>query len=286
MMSTTQPIAETRSLARHLFADPVTIVASGVLALLCLIAISAPLIAPHDPLTQSVLQANRAPSAQHWFGTDQFGRDIFSRILHGTRTSLLLGVTAPLGAALVGSSLGIIAGYAGGIADRVIGRLIDLLLAFPALLLGILVATALGPGFWDLVAALGLAFAPRFARIARASTLSIRNEAFVEAAIACGVRHPRIILRHILPNVSGSIVVVLTLWIATAIRLEATLSFLGLGTQAPQPSWGNIIRDGLANLFGSPWPIISAGAAITITVLAFNLIGDAVRDALDPELRE
>lgn len=286
MMAVARPDVETRSLARHLFADPVTIVASAVLALLCLIAIFAPLIAPHDPLTQSVLQANRAPSARHWFGTDQFGRDIFSRILHGTRTSLLLGVTAPLGAALVGSALGIIAGYAGGITDRVIGRLIDLLLAFPALLLGILVATALGPGFWDLVAALGLAFAPRFARIARASTLSMRNEAFVEAAIACGVRHPRIILRHILPNVSGSIVVVLTLWIATAIRLEATLSFLGLGTQAPQPSWGNIIRDGLANLFGSPWPIISAGAAITITVLAFNLIGDAVRDVLDPELRE
>ena len=283
-MATTQPTAP--SLARHLLADPVTIVSVIALIMLCLIAIFAPVIAPYDPLSQSVLQANRSPSAQHWFGTDQFGRDIFSRILHGTRTSLLLGVTAPLGAALVGSTLGIIAGYFGGITDRVIGRLIDLLLAFPALLLGILVATALGPGFWDLVAALGLAFAPRFARIARASTLSMRNEPFVEAAIACGVRHPRIILRHILPNVSGSIVVVLTLWIATAIRLEATLSFLGLGTQAPQPSWGNIIRDGLANLFGSPWPIISAGAAITITVLAFNLIGDAVRDVLDPELRE
>ncbi len=136
------------------------------------------------------------------------------------------------------------------------------------------------------MAALALAFAPRFVRIARASTLSVRNEPFVEAAVAAGVTHPRIITRHILPNVSGAIMVVLTLWVATAIRLEATLSFLGLGTQAPQPSWGNIIRDGLANLFGSPWPIITAGAAITVTVLAFNLIGDAVRDALDPELRD
>jgi peptide/nickel transport system permease protein len=195
-------------------------------------------------------------------------------------------VISPLIAAVAGSVLGVTAGYFGGIVDRIAGRLIDLLLAFPALLLGILVAAALGPGFWELVAALAVSFAPRFARIARASTLSVRTEPFVEAAVASGVRHARIIARHIVPNVSGPIVVVLTLWVATAIRLEATLSFLGLGTQAPQPSWGNIIRDGLNNLFGSAWPIVSAGLAITVTVLAFNLVGDAVRDALDPELRE
>jgi peptide/nickel transport system permease protein len=132
---------------------------------------------------------------------------------------------------------------------------------------------------------LTIALAPRFARIARASTLSLRSAPFVDAAIAAGLDHPRIILRHILPNIAGPIVVVLTLWIATAIRLEATLSFLGLGTQPPQPSWGNIIRDGLNSLFGSPWPILAAGTAITLTVLSLNMIGDVVRDVLDPDLR-
>jgi peptide/nickel transport system permease protein len=280
----TQP--QTRGVLAAMFRDPVTGCAAACLLLLTLIAIFAPVIAPYDPLTQSVLNANLQPSGEHWLGTDQFGRDVLSRIIYGARTSLLLGVISPLVAALAGSVLGVVAGYFGGVVDRIAGRVIDLLLAFPALLLGILIAAALGPGFWELVAALALAFAPRFARIARASTLSVRTEPFVEAAVASGLRHPRIIMRHIVPNIAGPVVVVLTLWVATAIRLEATLSFLGLGTQAPRPSWGNIIRDGLNNMFGSAWPIISAGLAITVTVLAFNLIGDAVRDALDPELRE
>jgi peptide/nickel transport system permease protein len=276
----------TRGLVAALLGSNVTVGAAICVVMLVAIAVFAPVIAPYDPLTQSVLNANLAPSADHWLGTDQFGRDVLSRVIFGSRSSLLLGVLSPLVAAVAGSILGVTAGYFGGIVDRLVGRLIDLLLAFPALLLGILVAAALGPGFWELVAALAVSFAPRFARIARASTLSVRNEPFVEAAVASGVRNQVIIVRHILPNIAGPIVVVLTLWIATAIRLEATLSFLGLGTQAPQPSWGNIIRDGLNNLFGSAWPIISAGMAIAITVLAFNLLGDAVRDVLDPELRE
>ena len=141
-------------------------------------------------------------------------------------------------------------------------------------------------GFIAAVAVLTIAFSPRFARIARASTLALRHEPFVEAAVAASVSHPVIIIRHVMPNIIGPIVVVFTLWIATAIRLEATLSFLGLGTQPPEPSWGNIIRDGLDNMFGSPWPIIGAGIAISLTVLGFNMIGDAVRDVLDPERRE
>lgn len=275
-----------RGVVAALLRNNVTVGAAVCVVMLVAIAVFAPVIAPYDPLTQSVLNANLQPSADHWLGTDQFGRDVLSRVIFGSRSSLLLGVLSPLVAAVAGSILGVTAGYFGGIVDRLVGRLIDLLLAFPALLLGILVAAALGPGFWELVAALAVSFAPRFARIARASTLSVRNEPFVEAAVASGVRNQVIIVRHILPNIAGPIVVVLTLWIATAIRLEATLSFLGLGTQAPQPSWGNIIRDGLNNLFGSAWPIISAGLAIAITVLAFNLLGDAVRDVLDPELRE
>ena len=211
---------------------------------------------------------------------------MLSRIIYGARTSLLLGVIAPALAAVIGTAFGVTAGYFGGWIDRIIGRFLDIFLAFPALLLGILIAAALGPGFWNMVVVLTVAFAPRFARIARASTMSIRSEAFIEAAIASGMRTPAIMLHHVLPNIAGSIVVVLTLWIATAVRLEATLSFLGLGTQPPKASWGNIIRDGLGNLFGSPWPIVAAGLAITLTVLAFNMLGDAVRDILDPEARD
>lgn len=266
--------------------DPVTIVCLVFLVIIVLIAAFAPWIAPYDPLQQSVLHANQLPTAQHWIGTDKFGRDILSRLIYGARTSLILGVTAPLFAGVTGTLLGVIGGYFGGWTDRIIGRFVDLLLAFPALLLGILISAALGPGYWELVATLTIAFAPRFARIARASTLSIRNEPFIEASIVSGLGHARLILRHLIPNIVGPIIVVLTLEVASAIRLEATLSFIGLGTQAPQPSWGNIIRDGLDNLFGSPWPIISAGLAITITTLAVNLIGDGIRDVLDPETRD
>ncbi len=262
-----------------------TLISGLVLLCVVLIAIFAGDITRYDPLEQSLLSINQAPSADHWLGTDQFGRDVMARIVFGARTSLILGLLSPTLALLIGTVLGLLGGYFGGMIDRLLGRVVDLLLAFPALLLGILVAAALSPGFWSMVAVLIIAFAPRFARIARGSTLGLRREPFVEAAIAAGVTHPTIILRHILPNIAGPIVVVFTLEIAVAIRLEATLSFLGLGTQPPQPSWGNIIRDGLNNMYGSPWPIIGAGLAITITVLAFNMIGDAARDALDPETR-
>jgi peptide/nickel transport system permease protein len=268
-----------------LIADPAVVVSGLFLALVVLMALLAPMIAPYDPLAQSVLQSNRAPSWAHWIGTDKFGRDILARIIHGARTSMLLGITAPVLAGFAGTILGVAAGYFGGWCDRVIGRFIDLLLAFPALLLGILISAALGHGFWPLVSTLIIAFAPRFARIARASTLSIRNEPFVDASILAGLGHARIIQRHLIPNIVGPIIVVLTLEVASAIRLEAALSFIGLGTQAPQPSWGNIIRDGLTNLFGSPWPIVAAGFAITATTLAINLIGDSIRDVLDPESR-
>jgi peptide/nickel transport system permease protein len=271
---------------RNISHEPLTLFFFFVLVAILLVAIFAGSLAGYDPVEQSLLDVNAAPSAEHWLGTDQFGRDVLARIIYGSRTSLILGLLAPALAAIIGTTLGLIGGYFGGWPDRLLGRIVDLLLAFPALLLGILVAAALSSGFWSMVAVLTIAFAPRFARIARASTLTLRNEPFIEAAVAAGVSHPRIILRHILPNIAGPVVVVLTLWIATAIRLEATLSFLGLGTQPPQPSWGNIIRDGLSNMYGSAWPIIGAGLAITITVLAFNMIGDAVRDVLDPETRE
>lgn len=274
-----------RQLGRNIFGDKLTLFFAVILVVVVLIAIFAGTAAGYDPVEQSLLSMNEAPSAEHWLGTDQFGRDVWARVVYGSRTSLILGLVGPVLAALIGTTLGLIGGYLGGWTDRLLGRFVDLLLAFPALLLGILVAAVLSSGFWSMVAVLTIAFAPRFARIARASTLMLRNEPFIEAARAAGLTHPRIIFRHLLPNIAGPVVVVLTLWIATAIRLEATLSFLGLGTQPPEPSWGNIIRDGLSNMYASVWPIVGAGVAITITVLALNMIGDAVRDVLDPETR-
>ena len=265
---------------------PVTLICLAIIAGFVFIAIFAPVISPHDPLTQSIVRRMRPPSAEYWFGTDRYGRDVFSRVLLGTRWSLLLGLSAPLIAGVLGTVIGALAGFHGGWLDRIVGRISDLLLAFPALLLGIMIAAALGPGFGNLVGAVSVAFLPRFVRVARASTLAVRQEPYVEASFAAGQRPWRIVLKHVLPNISGPVVVVGTLWIATAIRIEATLSFIGLGVQAPAPSWGNIIRDGLSSLLGSPWPVITAGLALTLCVLAFNIVGDAIRDALDPDYRE
>jgi peptide/nickel transport system permease protein len=265
-----------------LFGRPETIFATIVIVIFILIAALAPFIAPYDPLAQSILKINRLPSAENWLGTDQFGRDVLSRLIYGSRNSLLFGFISPVLAAILGTMLGVIAGYFGGVLDRIISRMIDLLLAFPELLLAILIAAVLGGGFWNIIAVITVAFIPGFARVARAQTLAVKQEPYVEAAIAIGVRTPIIIVRHIIPNIMAPIVALMTLWVASAIRIEASLSFLGIGTQPPNPSWGNIIRDGLNSLFGSPWPIIGAGIAITFVVLSFNLVGDAVRDALDP----
>jgi peptide/nickel transport system permease protein len=280
-----EPTAESsRSrLLRTLANRPATIAALTLILIFAVVAILAPVLAPYDPLAQSYIKINRPPSADNWLGTDQFGRDVLSRIIYGSRNSLIFGLLSPALAAIVGTGLGVAAAWLGGTVDRIISRVIDLLFSFPELLLAILIAAALGAGFWNILIVLTIAFTPGFARVARASTLAVKQEPYVEAAIAVGVRAPRIIIRHIIPNIAAPIVVLATLWTASAIRLEASLSFLGIGTQAPNPSWGNIIRDGLNSLFGSPWPIVGAGLAITGVALAFNLVGDAVRDVLDPE---
>jgi peptide/nickel transport system permease protein len=270
-------------LRRIFFGRPSTVTATIIIIAFMAVAIFAPLLAPYDPLAQSYLAINALPTSEHWLGTDQLGRDVFSRLIHGSRNSLIFGLIAPTLAAFFGTLLGVVAGYFGGIVDRLVTRVIDLLLAFPELLLAIMIAAALGGGFWSVVTVLTIAFVPGFARVARASTLAVKQEPYVEAAVAAGVTTPKIILRHVLPNIAAPIVVLMTLWVASAIRLEASLSFLGIGTQPPNPSWGNIIRDGLGNIFGSPWAIIGAGLAISVVVLAFNLIGDATRDVLDPD---
>jgi peptide/nickel transport system permease protein len=278
--------SNTRALLNSFLESRVTLAAVAVVVVFCVLAVVGPHIAPYDPAEQSFLDAGKPPSAEHWFGTDRYGRDTLSRVLVGTRNSMLLGLLAPIIAGVLGTAIGALAGFFGGWIDRVTGRITDLLLAFPALLLGILLAASLGPGFGNLVAAVAMAFLPRFIRVARASTLAVRREPYVEASRAAGQRPLRIISKHVLPNISGSLVVVATLWVATAIRIEATLSFIGLGVQAPEPSWGNMIRDGLTNLLGSPAPVIAAGGALTLCVFAFNIVGDATRDALDPEYRE
>jgi peptide/nickel transport system permease protein len=269
---------------RVLLGRPATIGATITVLVFLAVAIFAPWIAPHDPLAQSALSINQEPSPDHWLGTDQFGRDVLSRLIYGSRNSMIFGLLSPTLSAIIGTILGVSAGYFGGLTDRLLSRVIDMLLAFPELLLAIMIAAVLGGGFWNVVGVITVAYIPGFARVARASTLAVKQEPYVEAAIAVGVRTPMLIARHVVPNMASSVLVLLTLWTASAIRLEASLSFLGIGTQPPNPSWGNIIRDGLNNLFGSPWPIVGAGIAITVVVLAFNLIGDAVRDELDPEL--
>jgi peptide/nickel transport system permease protein len=284
-MSGVAAMPRRRTLARALGRDRVAVICGVVIAVLLLLALAAPWVAGADPTAQNMLRTSRDPSAEHWFGTDQFGRDIFARILYGARVSLLVGIAAPLLAGSIGTLVGVVAGYAGGLVDRLVMRVVDLLMAFPSLLLGVLIAAAMGPGLRNVVVALSIAFLPRFVRIARASTLSVRQEPYIEAARATGQRHRRIVLRHVVPNILGPVLVVASLQVATSIRLEATLSFLGLGTQPPSPSWGNIIRDGMNNMLGSPWPIVAAGVSITLAVLAFNLLGDQLGDLFDPTRR-
>ena len=268
----------------YLAANKLTAMGAALCCLLIFVALSSPWIVPHDPLEQSFATANEGPSDLHWFGTDAFGRDVFSRVLIGGRISLSIGICAPVLSALFGVWAGMIAGYFGGWTDRMISRFSDLLMSFPSLLLGVMIAAALGPSFQTAVIAIAVALFPRFVRLSRSATQVLRREPFVDASIAAGRGTFSIMLRHVLPNIAGPLVVALSLWVATAIRLEAALSFLGLGAQPPTPSWGNMIRDGMSDLVGDPWPAAFAGAAITLAVLAFNMVGDALRDMLDPEL--
>jgi peptide/nickel transport system permease protein len=279
-------IAPTRGSAfiSYVTGNKLTSVGAALCCLLILVSALSPWIVPHDPLEQSFATANEGPSALHWFGTDAFGRDVFSRVLVGGRVSLSIGICAPILSALFGVWAGMLAGYFGGWADRGISRFSDLLMSFPSLLLGVMIAAALGPSFQTAVIAIAVALFPRFVRLSRSATQVLRREPFVDASIAAGRGTMSIMLRHVLPNIAGPLIVALSLWVATAIRLEAALSFLGLGAQPPTPSWGNMIRDGMSDLIGDPWPAAFAGAAITLAVLAFNMVGDALRDMLDPEM--
>jgi glutathione transport system permease protein len=255
-----------------------------VLILLVVVAVSAPLVAPYEPAEQDYGHVLEGPSIYHPFGTDNFGRDIFSRVIYGSRISLSLGVLGIALALVLGLALGLIAGQSGGIVDDVLMRLLDLLLAFPQLLLAIMVIAALGVGEINVIVAIGLFSLPVFARVVRGQVLSLKQREFALAARAIGAGSLRILLAHLLPNALASILVIASLRLGTAILTVATLSFLGLGIRPPAPEWGTMLTDGRQLLQVAPHMAVFPGLAIVLTVLAVNLLGDGLRDALDPRL--
>jgi len=270
---------------RRLRRQPLSIFSAILVTVLILTAIFGPLLAPYDPNAIDMSNRFGPPSLEHPFGTDDFGRDILSRVMVGARVSLMVGIIAVGLSATVGSFLGLLAGYTGRITDEIIMRAMDILFAFPAILLAIAIMAALGRGVGNAMIAIGIVYIPIFARIARGSVLSIREEEFVDAARATGSSDSRILFRHIFPNVLSPLIVEITLSLSFAILAEAALSFFGLGTQPPNPSWGRMLSEGRAYFQQSVWLAIFPGLAIMLTVLGFNLLGDGLRDALDPRLK-
>jgi peptide/nickel transport system permease protein len=260
-------------------------VGAAILLLLLVLAVGAPLLAPADPLFQDLPNRAKFISFEHPLGTDTLGRDLLSRILFGARLSLTLGVMAVLVGGLLGVPLGLLSGYLGKLPDLVIMRAVDILLAFPLYLLAIVVIAILGPSFQNMILAVGISSVPRFARLTRGEVLSARDREFVLAARSVGAQGWRVVLLHILPNIAGPLIVLATLRVGTAILVEASLSFVGLGPQPPTPAWGLMISDGLKALRSAPWVPGFPGLAIMLAVLGFNLVGDGLRDALDPRLR-
>jgi peptide/nickel transport system permease protein len=257
-----------------------------ILILLIAMALLAPVLARYNPVEQHILERFASPSAKYWLGTDEYGRDLFSRIVWGSRISLTVGTISVVLGMIIGSVLGIYAGYTGGIRDELIMRMMDVFMSIPTLLMGLFVVAVLGPSLVNLIIAIALTVVPRFARIARAPTVSIKEREFIEACRAMGFSDWRIMFVHILPNVMGDILVMGSLWVATAVRIEASLSFIGLGVPPPTPTWGGMVREGFEKMLDSPWASIYPGAFILLAVFAFNLIGDGLRDVIDPKLRE
>jgi peptide/nickel transport system permease protein len=257
-----------------------------VVVLVVATAALAPWVAPFDPSQQRLLERLRPPgTAGHLLGTDNFGRDLFSRLVYGARVSLLVGVISVAIAAGLGAAVGLIGGYFGGRLDTLLMRVVDVLMAFPLILLAIAIVAVLGSGLFNLMVAVGVSSVPPFARLVRSEVLAQRGRDYVEAARAVGAGSRRVMGRHILPNTLSPIVVLSTMRVSTVILTESSLSFLGLGVAPPTPTWGNMVADGTKFLQTAPWLSIVPGVAIMLTVLAFNLFGDGLRDALDPRLK-
>ena len=259
----------------------------AILVVMVALAVCADWIADYDTNVTGMNMAERlqTPSAKHWFGTDSYGRDVFARIIHGSRLSLSLSIFAMLAAVAIGSIIGAIAGYYGGRVDDVLMRLMDILLAIPPMLMSISIVAALGHSMVNLMIALSLAYIPVFARVIRSSILTVKGQEFIEAAKACGTSNARIILRHIIPNAIGLIIVQATLAMGSTILIISSLSFMGMGIQPPQPEWGTMLYEGRDLIRTSPYLVIFPGIAIALAVLSLNLLGDGLRDALDPRMK-
>lgn len=274
-----------RDALRRLLRNKLAIVGMIILGMFLLFALFASSIAPYDPTDQNLALRRQPPSPAHPFGLDDLGRDILSRVIHGSRVSLHVGVLSVSLAIIIGTLLGLVSGYWGGLADNLIMRFMDIMLAFPALLLAIAIVAILGPGLMNMLIAIAIVSIPTYARLVRAQVLSIKEQDYVLAARAVGVSITRMLFRSILPNSITPIIVQGTLGIATAILDAAGLSFLGLGAQPPTPEWGAMLGDGRFSMFTASHIILFPGLAIMLTVLGFNLLGDGLRDALDPRLR-
>jgi peptide/nickel transport system permease protein len=273
---------------RRLRKNKMAMVGLIILTILILLAVFANKIADYDEVAikQNTSVRLQGPSKEHWLGTDEFGRDIFARLIHGSRVSLLVGIVAVGIAILIGGTLGAIAGYYGGKIDNIIMRIMDVFLAIPSILLAIAIVSALGSNLFNLMLAIGVSSIPGYARIVRASVLTVKDQEFIEAARAVGASDSRIIRKHIIPNALAPVIVQGTLGVASAILSTAGLSFIGLGVPKPQPEWGSMLAGGRAFLRQAPHVTTYPGLAIMITILALNLLGDGLRDALDPRLKQ
>jgi len=273
-------------MVKALTRNKTTIAGLVLTAVLVVVAAFAPWLAPHDPYEQSIKNRIEPPSSTYPLGTDRLGRDVLSRIVYASRISIGIGFGAALLGAVIGCLLGIFATFQGGFVESLMLKMIDVMMSFPTLILCLLLLTVLGSGLISVMVAIGIAFAPRFARLSRGPTLALREIEFIEASRAIGASNLRISVRHILPNVIGPVSVMMVLWMATAIRIEATLSFLGFGVGPPIPSWGNMIQEGFRNLSHAPALSLFPGIALLVAVLGFNLLGDGLRDIFDPRIRE
>jgi len=270
---------------RGLVRNRSAVVGLAMVLVLAIVGLLAPVISPYDPVRPVMRERLTPPTSQHWFGQDEMGRDILSRIIHGARISLTIGVVSVGVGMALGVPWGLLSGFFGGKLDLISQRLLDVLLAFPPIILVILVVTVLGPGLWNAMIVIGITSAPGYSRVVRGSTLALRDTEYVQAAQALGASNTRVILRHVFPNVMGPVVVLGTLYTATAILTAAGLGFLGLGAQAPTPEWGAMLSRGREYLRVAPHVSVFPGLAIFFSVLGFNLLGDGLRDAIDPRMR-